>query len=148
MPNPSRERSNITIDYCLAEPSPLPECTVSLSQTLLAVVVVFNAVKATCFLATLQVCTSNSPLITIGDAISSFLERPDPLTRGHGTLPPREINQHWEMVRCRRSLRREAITCLAAPSPWCPPEHRQWFEGVTPRRWIITMSVFVAPRGQ
>ncbi|KAL9122400.1 MAG: hypothetical protein Q9187_001037, partial [Circinaria calcarea] len=87
-PNSNRQGSRETctpfnVDYCLAEASS-PICTVSLSRPLLVVVIVCNAIKLICLASTLAL-TSFEPLITVGDAIASFISDPDPTT----------VNQVW-----------------------------------------------------
>lgn len=74
------------IEYCVAES--LEDlhltCTVGASTRLLGVVIVCNALKVLCLLTTLLRWRTD-PLAVVGDAIASFLEFPDPTTRGLGT---------------------------------------------------------------
>jgi hypothetical protein len=55
------------------------------SLNLLIAVIVGNALKAICFICTLR-ATSFYPLVTVGDAVASFLDRPDPTTVACGPL--------------------------------------------------------------
>ena len=75
------------VQYCLAQPLSAfdAQCSISVSTTLLIVVIVCNVLKATCLLCTL-LATSFHPLVTVGDAVDSFLERPDRTTVGCGPL--------------------------------------------------------------
>ncbi|KAK5696441.1 hypothetical protein LTR97_007742 [Elasticomyces elasticus] len=72
------------IKYCLAETFPA-HCAVHISSKLLIAVIVCNVCKIACMLATL--CARGfRPLVNIGDAVASFLERPDPQTFKNGAL--------------------------------------------------------------
>lgn len=75
------------VQECLAQPTEKfdAECTVSITLTLLIAVIVCNAVKAICLLCTLM-ATSFHPLVTVGDAVASFMQRPDPSTLACGPL--------------------------------------------------------------
>jgi hypothetical protein len=75
------------VQECLAQPAEQfdAECTVSISLTLLIAVIICNAFKAICLLCTLMV-TSFHPLVTVGDAVASFMQRPDPSTLACGPL--------------------------------------------------------------
>lgn len=75
------------VQNCLAQPAEdfHSKCTVSIHTNLLLAVIACNAVKLLCFLAILL----NSrfyPFATVGDAISSFMDEPDPNTIGCGPL--------------------------------------------------------------
>lgn len=72
------------VEYCLAQPSP-ESCRIGASATLLLVVLACNLIKIFCFLWTILGYNS-FPLVTLGDAIASFLRRPDSSTQGCGPL--------------------------------------------------------------
>lgn len=72
------------VKYCLAQRSP-ESCRVGASSTLLLVVLACNLIKILCFLWTLWRYNS-FPLVTLGDAIASFLRRPDSNTENCGPL--------------------------------------------------------------
>jgi hypothetical protein len=79
------------VQNCLAQPASKfdDQCTVSISLSLLIAVICCNALKATCLAGTLLASSRHlkgfRPL-TVGDAVASFLERPDETTRGCGAL--------------------------------------------------------------
>ncbi|KAF2162621.1 hypothetical protein M409DRAFT_26863 [Zasmidium cellare ATCC 36951] len=75
---------DVGVDYCLAE-SFAPQCTIDVSTRLLVGAIVCNIVKILCMLAVLY-ARDFRPMLTIGDAITSFIERPDPVTAGKGAL--------------------------------------------------------------
>jgi len=75
------------IQDCLAQPTGdfNVQCTISISLNMLIAVIVCNAMKAICFICMLR-ATSFHPLATVGDAVASFLNRPDPTTVACGPL--------------------------------------------------------------
>ena len=80
--------TNYTIlkrDRCLAKPAAKQNCTVQFIPEVLWTVVVCNIVKIICFLALLKL--PFEPLITLGDAIESFLSDPDETTKDLGAFP-------------------------------------------------------------
>ncbi len=114
----------VSVDYCLAEPSPAA-CTISLSRLFLGVVIICNIIKLTCIIATLGL-KEHLPIITIGDAIESFLVQPDPATRASPLsaleLRQRGVGSQWLQVSTR---------------PWVSHCHF-WFKAASLRRWIFT----------
>ncbi|KAK4900112.1 hypothetical protein LTR27_002875 [Elasticomyces elasticus] len=104
------------IKYCLAETFPA-HCAVHISSKLLIAVIVCNVLKIACMLATL--CARRfRPLVNIGDAVASFLERPDPKTSKNGALEVGLVSSGvW------RNFDRYA------PMPWTQ-HRRQWFYAV------------------
>ena len=72
----------VPITYCMSELEP-EKCQLQFSLHILAIIVAFNTLKIAAMVATLLLHKkSTPPLVTIGDAISSFLEHPDARTRG------------------------------------------------------------------
>lgn len=71
--------SAATIEYCLSEQIP-QQCRLQSSIHIAITVIVLNSVKALVMLV-LATCIRDRPLLTIGDALASFLDRPDPYTK-------------------------------------------------------------------
>lgn len=71
---------NYTIDYCLSMETP-GFCKLHYSLQLLAVVILANVLKAVAMLWTLF-AHRHDLLITVGDAVSSFLDEPDLTSKG------------------------------------------------------------------
>ena len=113
-------RHHDSVEYCLAEPFP-PHCTVEVSISLLAAVIVCNCIKITCLLLTV-LSPHFQPLVTIGDAISSFLREPDPVTAGKGALEVADVTSGvWRKY---------------APILWVPQE-RCWRRAVAMPHWYL-----------
>lgn len=65
-----------SVDYCLSEPV-VGQCKVSLVPTFLIIVCICNALKIVTFVLTLRLAPREQTLVTQGDAIQSFIDRPD-----------------------------------------------------------------------
>ena len=133
----------LDIEYCLAERSKLPECSIGFSKDLTLVVITFNSVKVLCLIFALKICTS--PLITIGDAIASFLEHPDPTTNGFGTHSVKNIRQYRAWMTLRHPEPGAGRTAPPPPAPhrWQAPKRRKWQEAPGVLRQICTYSLQV-----
>lgn len=67
-----------SVGYCLAQ-STHRTCRISLTPTIVWIVLAANLLKVVCFYGTLIVLrNSSNPLITTGDAVESFISKPDP----------------------------------------------------------------------
>lgn len=131
----------LDIEYCLAERSKIPGCTIEFSKDLMLVVITFNSVKILCLVFALKICTS--PLITIGDAIASFLEHPDPTTSGFGTHSVKNIRQYraWKTLRYPKPGAGRTAPPRPVPHRWEAPKRRLWQEAPTVLRQICTYSL-------
>lgn len=75
-----------SIDYCISETT-TKACRVQFSLYMLVAVIACNAIKTACIFVTMW-CRkahkdeSDRPILTVGDAVASYLEIPDELTRG------------------------------------------------------------------
>ena len=110
--------TNHTIEYCLSKPME-EHCRLQFSLVMMLVVIVCNLTKMICMLLTLRYQNSQ-PLVTLGDAVTSFLDNPDPVTKKQ---------------------------CLATKDKflagdWAPgaarwhTQRRRWFAGASLKRWL------------
>ena len=118
--------------YCLAQPTQ-PSCTVELFPALLYTVIACNVIKAICF--TCLIFLRFNPIITIGDAIASFLENPDPTTAGLGAMSARDVRGKWRVA----GNGAEYFEELNKDRVWRNKRCR-WFSGASPLRWIGAIS--------
>ena len=103
----NRDGDPATIHDCLAEKIE-PQCKVTFNVFMLFISTICNAAKAAAFIM-LLLLPGFQPLITIGDAIASFLTRPDAVTATagapaiglDGSWKPPILSQAWEPQRCR-----------------------------------------------
>ena len=82
-----------SIQYCLAEKPEFP-CKLGISPPILLTVLICNAVKILCFIATLWIGGSTDPLLTNGDAIQSFLLQPDTILKARCLVSQREVKRN------------------------------------------------------
>ena len=100
-------------EYCLSEPV-ADLCRLQFAVPIMVVVLSCNLIKLLCMVLTVWKCKEFS-MVTLGDAVTSFLETPDPYTNGMCTVTKKEIElgewtrnqpKRWED---RRSFRCEAV---------------------------------------
>ncbi|ORY59505.1 uncharacterized protein BCR38DRAFT_412520 [Pseudomassariella vexata] len=126
--------ADLTVSYCLAEPADRV-CHVGLSNTLLLAVMLCVFIKTgTAVLVTVVLGRRNqAPLVTLGDAIASFIRQPDPNTAGMCILSQEET---------RRAYRSRRAYVLAAPRQWHTVQKRRW--SVVPKTvWWTTYTLFL-----
>ena len=127
------------VDYCLVRKAQ-PHCTVNLSIQLMVTVIVCNGIKLACFLACLTI-KEHKPLVTVGDAVCSFMTKPDTTTAGLGAVSSREIRHgSWEIHKEATSIAQKQLPgkSLVFPGkPWKNKGHK-YFAAVGVGRWVST----------
>ena len=107
------------IDYCLSK-RVREHCKLQFSLTIMIVVIVCNMVKTVC-MAMIFWKQDPEPLVTLGDAIASFLDRPD-VTSERNCIAGRaqfENSRYWGLLLSR----------------W-DPKRLRWFRAASQRRWL------------
>jgi hypothetical protein len=107
------------IDYAFSKPVE-DSCSVQISLAFMLVVVTCNALKMAVIYRTLKEPLF-SHILTFGDAVSSFLEYPDPTTVGFCILEKGDIINN---------LQNKSSDCI---KPW--HYHRRFVENKTRERW-------------
>lgn len=124
---------DLEVEYCLAEPSD-GHCSIELVPEVLLIVVICNALKVAC-LAVILLLPRFQPIAIIGDAISSFLTTPDPVTQDVGPISAREA----------RHRKPAGLTIGATPGrgmPWkIPNRNKRWCQAASPWRWVLLTMV-------
>ncbi|KAL3461696.1 hypothetical protein BJX64DRAFT_260307 [Aspergillus heterothallicus] len=118
------------IDYCLVEEIP-QKCTLEYSLTLSIVVLVMNGVKIAVIIGTILSLRAN-PLLTLGDAVASFLSVPDEASRGMGLITKGMVTAKKQL------LFKEDIL----PEYNAQPK-RRW-RSVSIERWAITSFMYIS----
>jgi len=129
--------SDWEVEYCLAEDIS-NRCRVGVSGVLLLVVTICAALKTMqCIVILLKL--NDDPLVTPGDAIESFLLRPDPETRDMCTLSNHQLASFWG------NDAEERIKGWPAPAPrkWRRPVARL-FVAIMPGKWFRTYIFFIS----
>ncbi|KAJ6190749.1 hypothetical protein N7519_000770, partial [Penicillium mononematosum] len=117
--NFSLHSTDLKVNYCLSESVP-ERCTVEYSLPLIIVVIISNIIKIV-ILCWITLTMAETPILTTGDAISSFVEIPDDTTRGQCLL-----SRDVVIKPVNKSLRFDA-------------KPRRWGSPVSGRRWTICL---------
>lgn len=125
--------TNLSVQYCLADDLD-GVCHIGLSSTLLLTVTLCVIFKTfTAIVVTIVLSRQNqAPLVTLGDVMESFIEKPDPVTAGMCTIGQTEI---------RRSMRSYRSLLLPGPRQWKTLQKRRWAV-VPPLVWISSYLLF------
>lgn len=119
------------IEYCLSIIQP-SRCKLQLSVYMLAVVIVMNSLKLLCMIWTL-LRTTEPTLVTLRDAIVSFLDRPDKLTRARCLMGMADVSKgplRWT------EIKQSAPNTRPLPSTVHTLVRRRWFAAASPARWL------------
>lgn len=128
--NDSWLMANQPVEYCLSE-QVADICRLQFAVPILVVVLSCNFVKLLCMILTLWKCRDFT-MVTLGDALSSFLAKPDQTTVGMCTVSKKEIEAGaWPRTEDQRPPRR-----------W-NDRRRFRCEAVGIPRWIVSNSMFV-----
>jgi len=110
-----------SIEYCMVEETP-ESCKLGFNSRMMIFVLVANFVK--CIIMVLTLWRLKAPtLVTVGDGVSSFLQRPDKTTIGVC------LNTNRDFIRWADGR----------PNPsrvWNSKSH-SWFESASIKRWVI-----------
>lgn len=123
----------VEVKYCLAEYWP-PQCTVRISTYLLMVVIGCNMLKVGCLLITLWIGNFR-PLVTIGDAVASYLNDPELATRDVGPLSIMQV-KGTSFGCCQRRAKRSAA--------YFSVQSRRWARAVSWKRWSLCMLLYAS----
>ncbi|KAK3899776.1 hypothetical protein C8A05DRAFT_36590, partial [Staphylotrichum tortipilum] len=122
-----------SIQHCLALPAAPPTCEVNLNASLLGSVALLNSITLVATAAILfKRPSSFRPLATLGDAISSFLDDPDPTTQGACLLTKSDVlHGRWPLTEAK----------------YWVPSSQYWLRSVSSPGWIATVSIWAVSVG-
>ncbi|KAL4893339.1 hypothetical protein BDV59DRAFT_178049 [Aspergillus ambiguus] len=129
------------IDHCLALPA-RERCQVIFSPIFSLVVICCNAIKLLCIILTAR-DSRDELLLTVGDAIASFLTRPDPATDGVGLLSWDLVENGLQGWAKENSKQRKAIPVNQEEACQFLPRRKRLFHAVSYRRCISTLCLCV-----
>ena len=114
------------IDYCLSRKTE-ERCKLQFSLIIMVFVIACNLVKMICMIVTIwkeRVAT----LVTLGDAISSFLDDPDPTTAGCCLADKDSFTtrENWPILTLSTDITKKYV-----------PKTYTWFHAASLRRWAI-----------
>ncbi|KAK4449779.1 hypothetical protein QBC34DRAFT_350319 [Podospora aff. communis PSN243] len=113
------------------------ECRLQCSPTLLLAVTMFNLLKCCCILWVIYRNNRMVLIITLGDAVASFLEEPDPHTWNFGVATKASITKN--LVKGRFRAHGRAIN-------WERKKVR-WWHAVEPGTWFVAVGFFLGVIG-
>ncbi|KAI9675682.1 MAG: hypothetical protein M1817_001049 [Caeruleum heppii] len=116
----------VPIEYCLSEEVE-EACSLQYSLYIMLIVIACNVGKMVAMAVTIFGINFR-PLITVGDAIASFLEVPDAETKGVCTSNKRDFSRYRPIDR--------------KPSPWHQARQR-WARAASVRRWAWCLFFFL-----
>ncbi|KAI1211594.1 uncharacterized protein F4807DRAFT_395650 [Annulohypoxylon truncatum] len=116
------------VQYCLARTSVPQTCSVNLNGPLLGIAALLN-LATLISMAVILARSSFAPLVTLGDAIRSFLRHPDPTTANAALLTKKDVRQgHWAFSEAQYFF----------------PATHYWFQTPSLPRWALTFFSWTA----
>jgi hypothetical protein len=120
-----------SVSHCLFESIP-ERCSFSANVPIIVVVIISNFIKLICMYI-VATRLHDTPLITIGDALESFLDAPDPTTKNMCLLTRSKINGGaWNNALSDH----DTLPAIATHVPL------RWMSAATPLRWLTTLFLF------
>lgn len=106
------------LQYCLCVPTE-EHCKLQFSLVIMIVVIVCNLIKTVC-MGTIAWKQDLEPLVTLGDAVASFLDRPDVTTEGNCLAGKGrfEKSKSWDLLSCRWDSKRLLLFRAASSRRW------------------------------
>jgi len=142
---------NFKVDYCVTQEAE-EQCTLKYSYAILVIVIICDGFKVLCLGYVLRQafkkCSEvDEPLVTIGDAVQSFLETPDENTRNRCLVDLPHVRHMQSTGDSARGRRYEAMTPAARikanpslfdsrPLPWIR-KHLRWSNAPSRSRWLV-----------
>jgi hypothetical protein len=121
------------VKHCLSIEMP-EQCRLQFSIHIGVIVVLLNLVKAVLMLL-VAFWLREAPLLTIGDAIASFLRQPDPATKNFGLVSKNDIQAAFETQGIQNS----------APPRCYMGERRRLAAAPSKKRWAVMIMVLLTP---
>lgn len=122
-----------SVAYCMIEELSTQDCHLHFAPHFMGPVVVMNIIK--CIVAFYVAFRfRDTPLVTLGDAIESFIKHPDPCTRGMCLATAQEMAHQFSM--------KTHHTPVLRSSTFDGTRHR-WHKTVTGRQWALLGGLFV-----
>ncbi|KAF2023656.1 hypothetical protein EK21DRAFT_118567 [Setomelanomma holmii] len=116
--------------YCMSEITQ-PQCQVQLSLIIMGIVILANFVK-TLAVAFILWRLDHETIVTIGDAIESFLQNPDSSTKNCCLLSRSYLEKQWVDPTSRAVLH------------WRQQYRPYWYMACSPRRWVVSILCALA----
>ncbi|OJJ98412.1 hypothetical protein ASPACDRAFT_122206 [Aspergillus aculeatus ATCC 16872] len=156
----------VPVSHCLIKEEE-QRCQLFFSPPIAIVVIVCNIIKVVCMLLTARVKRTDL-MLRVGDALASFLTRPDPTTRGRCLLSRSQMTRgpqawtlpgivigSWKGYTLQRrapsptshSLDNLSSTITTKDTKVYPsilPLRKRWYQAVSWQRWTLVLLFFIA----
>lgn len=131
------------VEYCLSRKL-TEQCELLFSPAVCLVVIVCNLSKIACMLLAAR-SDRTDVFLTVGDAVASFLTRPDPFTERMGLVSRSNLSQGPQPWRSHRKgyLQVAVKEASQARTRATLPPRQRWMRAVRPSQWIVTIGVYV-----
>ncbi|KAJ5251753.1 hypothetical protein N7489_002163 [Penicillium chrysogenum] len=138
-----RTARSYSIDHCMTLPVE-ETCQLFFSPLICLVVIGCNLVKLICALLAARE-NRKDIFLTTGDAIASFLAKPDPATEGVCLLSGSLVKKRTQGWRKYKGRERKSLDLLETKqeSPLRLPSRKRWFQAASVSRWVYTVLLFV-----
>ena len=124
---------NEPVESCLSQRQE-QKCMLQYSQTIMVVIILCNLLKLACLACTIVQCKDRS-LCTLGDALDSFLTKPDTTTENHPLLSKEDLRHGaW------KPSSQSPVQCAKV----YVPKQRRWFSASSITRWIYCIVLISA----
>ncbi|KAL4893307.1 hypothetical protein BDV59DRAFT_207806 [Aspergillus ambiguus] len=136
---------NITVSSCMTKDAD-QHCQFYFSLPICLAVIACNIVKVYCMYMTART-DHREIFLTVGDALSSFLDNPDTMTRGHCFLSREDMmygSRPW-VQNTPPMLAHSNSPNKVTSQEICPqllPKRKRWLQAASWRRWIITYILY------
>lgn len=118
-------------------------CQLFFSPLICLVVIGCNLVKLICALLAARE-NRKDIFLTTGDAIASFLAKPDPATEGVCLLSGSLVKKRTQGWRKYKGRERKSLDLLETKqeSPLRLPSRKRWFQAASVSRWVYTVLLY------
>ncbi|KAF4343996.1 hypothetical protein FBEOM_2040 [Fusarium beomiforme] len=133
------------VDRCYSEKYEAP-CRLSIANSLLLIVCIMCLFKTVlCFLVLkLRVWGNDNPLMTPGDAIASFISRPDEETKGMCTLTMRDLRKTSKPPPTSLGETNQNYKWLQGPRQWHSDSSRRFGKAVPRSIWALSSLLIIS----
>ncbi|MCJ1309054.1 hypothetical protein MMC25_002709 [Agyrium rufum] len=126
--------TNAAIEYCLSNEI-MSVCSLQVHVPFLMVIAVANVFKIACFAFIVVGLPRLFPLITVGDAVASFIENPDPATAGSRILSRKFVEKSEQQIE-KIMLEKHRLYNPLPRQPFSNPQHH-WQASVSLRQRVF-----------
>ena len=137
---------NITITGCMTSDAE-QHCQLYFSLPICIAVIACNIIKVLCMYMTAKT-DRKAIFLTIGDALSSFLDKPDATTRGQYVLPAKDMTyglRSWPKRALAMPFKNNPanVSIPRDTSPQLFPKRKRWIQAASWRRWAFTYILYL-----